>query len=66
MSADDAEADNDREPAGSRSTAPEPQDPLRFAEIGLQILGLYFSYKNDEAATFAVTALIEIIRLVRR
>jgi hypothetical protein len=57
---DDAGGDDDQRPDPSRS------DRLKFVEVGLQITALYLAYRKDEAATIAVTALIEIIRLMRR
>jgi hypothetical protein len=58
--------DNRRRPNPSRSDEPEPPEPWRFVELGLQIAGLYFTYKHQEAATFMVTAFLEIIRSMRR
>ena len=66
MSNEDAAGDDDRRPDRSGSDQPKLRAFLRFAEIGLQITTVYFTYRNDEAATITVTALIEIIRLMRR
>ena len=61
-----AAGDDNRRPIPSRSEEPEPPEPWRFVELGLQIAGLYFTYKQQEAATFMVTALLETIRSMRR
>jgi hypothetical protein len=61
-----AAGDDNRRPDPSRSDEPEPPDPWRFVELGLQIAGLYFAYKHQGAATFTVTALLETIRSMRR
>jgi hypothetical protein len=63
---DAAAGDDNRRPDPSRSDEPEPPEPWRFVELGLQIAGLYFAYRQQEAATFVVTALLETIRSMRR
>jgi len=60
MRAGDAD-DNQR----SDSAGPELPDLLWFVERVLVIANLYFVYKQQEAATFTVTALLEYIRSMR-
>jgi hypothetical protein len=65
MKSEDAAGDEKR-PDGSGSDERESQEPLRLLEIGLRVATLYSAYRHDEAATMTATALIEIIRLMRR
>ncbi|MEV6303081.1 hypothetical protein AB0M02_26950 [Actinoplanes sp. NPDC051861] len=66
MEAEHAAEDNSKS-GRADADPPEPSwNRWRILETGLQLASLYFAYKNDEAATFAVTAIIQITQLFRR